>query len=160
MHNITYFLQHLPNAPGVYQMLGEKGKILYVGKASDLKKRISSYFRSSHQDRKTISLLQHVQDIDITVTHTENEAILLECNLIKKHKPRYNVLLREDKSYPYIVITQAHPYPRIDLYRGSKKRQPGLYFGPYPHVRAVRETIHLLQKIFQIRTCQDAFFTG
>ncbi|OGT45195.1 MAG: excinuclease ABC subunit C [Gammaproteobacteria bacterium RIFCSPHIGHO2_12_FULL_41_20] len=160
MFDIKSFLSNLPHAPGVYQMLGMEKKVLYVGKARDLRKRLTSYFSAKLKDVKTISLLKYVQDIDITVTHSENEAILLECNLIKKHKPRYNVLLRDDKSYPYIVITQAHPYPRIDLYRGSKKRQPGLYFGPYPHVSAVRETIHLLQKIFQIRTCQDAFFTG
>ncbi|OGT53283.1 MAG: excinuclease ABC subunit C [Gammaproteobacteria bacterium RIFCSPHIGHO2_12_FULL_42_13] len=158
MINIKSFLSNLPHAPGVYQMLDEGKKVIYVGKARDLKKRLASYFSSKPKDIKTTSLLDHVQDIDITVTHSENEALLLECNLIKKHKPRYNVLLRDDKSYPYIIITKD-AYPRIDLYRGPRK--PGeLYFGPYPNTTAARETIHLLQKLFQLRTCQNSFFAG
>ncbi len=157
MRNIKTFLANLSHHPGVYQMLGEKGEVLYVGKAKDLKKRISSYFSSRARDPKTLSLVQNIKDIDITVTHTENEAVLLECNLIKKHRPRYNVLLRDDKSYPYILITNEHPYPRIDLYRGQRRKN-ALYFGPYPSAHAVRETISLLQKIFRIRTCRDSYF--
>ena len=147
MQNIKYFLAHLPHHPGIYQMRGKKDEILYVGKAKDLKKRIASYFSRQQKDLKTLTLMKGVIDIDITVTHSENEAVLLECNLIKKHRPRYNVLLRDDKSYPYIVITHHPSYPRIDLYRGQRKKN-GFYFGPYPSSLAARETISLLQKLF------------
>lgn len=157
MQNIKAFLANLSHYPGVYQMLGEKGEVLYVGKAKDLKKRISSYFSSKSKDAKTLSLIEQIKDINFIVTHNESEAVLLECNLIKKHHPRYNVLLRDDKSYPYILITQLHAYPRIDIYRGPRKKN-GLYFGPYSSVMAVRETISLLQKIFGIRTCRDHYF--
>lgn len=159
MKNIKQFLSNLSHHPGVYQMLGEKGEILYVGKAKDLKNRVSSYFSSRSKDPKTLSLVKQIKDIEITITHTESEAVLLECNLIKKHHPRYNVILRDDKSYPYILITTQHRYPRIDLYRGQRKKV-GRYFGPYPSAFAVRETISLLQKLFRIRTCTDSFFAA
>lgn len=157
MHNIKTFLLNLSNHPGVYQMLGEKGDVLYVGKAKNLKKRITSYFNGRSKDQKTLSLIKHIKDIDITVTNSENEAVLLECNLIKKHRPRYNVLLRDDKSYPYIFINNKQDYPSVDLYRGPRKKN-GLYFGPYPSAFAVRETISLLQKLFGIRSCHDSYF--
>ncbi len=112
-------------------MLGEKGEVLYVGKARNLKKRVSSYFKATQKDIKTIALMKHVKDIDITVTRNESEALLLEYNLIKKHKPRYNVLFRDDKSYPYILITNENPYPRIDFYRGQRKKS-GLFLGLIP----------------------------
>lgn len=156
MRDIKTILASLTNHPGVYQMLGEDGTVLYVGKAKDLKKRVSSYFSSKVKDPKTQLLVKHINDIHVTITHTENEAYLLECNLIKKLKPRYNVLLRDDKSYPYILISD-HPFPRIDIYRGQRKKQ-GKFFGPYPSSLAVRETINLLQKLFQIRTCRDSYF--
>lgn len=156
MQNIKQFLANLSQYPGVYQMLGEKGEVLYVGKAKNLKKRVSSYFSNQVKDTKTTSLVQQIKDIDFTVTNSENEAVLLEANLIKKHQPRYNILLRDDKSYPYIFISQ-HPSPRIDIYRGPRKKN-GLYFGPYPHGAAVRETISLLQKLFLLRTCRDTYF--
>lgn len=140
-------------------MLGEEDNILYIGKARNLKKRVTSYFSRTQKDTKTAALLQHVHNIELIVTHSENEALLLESNLIKKHKPHYNVLFRDDKSYPYILITTDHPYPRIDFYRGQKKNQ-GRYFGPYPNSTAVRETINLIQKIFQLRTCTDSFFSA
>src|SRR5580658_3777808 len=159
MRDIKTFLANLSHHPGVYQMLGENGEVLYIGKAKDLKKRISSYFSNQVKDPKTQSLVKHIKDIDFTVTHTENEAVLLECNLIKKHRPRYNVLLRDDKSYPYILITHTHPFPRIDLYRGPRKKN-ARYFGPYPSSLAVREAISLLQKIFRIRTCRDSYFNA
>jgi len=158
MQNIKHFLMNLSQHPGVYQMLGEKGEVLYVGKAKNLKKRVSSYFSKSAKDPKTLSLVEQIKDINITVTHTETEAVLLECNLIKKYRPRYNILMRDDKSYPYIFIS-LHPYPRIDIYRGLRKKN-GLYFGPYPDSSAVRETISLLQKIFLIRTCRDTYFAA
>ena len=157
MRNIKACLARLSHHPGVYQMLGRQGEVLYVGKAKNLKKRISTYFVNRAKDPKTRSLIKQIKDINITITQSENEAILLECNLIKKYRPRYNILLRDDKSYPYIVITQDHLYPRIDLYRGTRKKN-GLYFGPYANSFAVRETIHLLQKLFRIRTCRDHYF--
>lgn len=157
MPNIKDFLKSLTTQPGVYQMLGEGGKILYVGKARNLKKRVTSYFSNQVKDNKTIALMGHVQDITITITHTENEALLLECNLIKKHKPHYNVLFRDDKSFPYILITQEKPYPSIDLYRGHKKTSDK-YFGPYPNVYAVRETIYLIQKLFGLRMSNDKYY--
>lgn len=154
---IKNIIANLSHHSGVYQMIGEKGEILYVGKAKNLQKRVASYFNKRVTDLKTLSLVKHITDIDVTVTQSENEAVLLECNLIKKHRPRYNVLLRDDKSYPYILLTNQHPYPRIDIYRGQRKKN-GLYFGPYPSAFAVRETISLLQKIFRLRTCIDSFF--
>lgn len=156
MRDIKTILASLSNHPGVYQMLGEDGVVLYVGKAKDLKKRVSSYFSSKMKDPKTQLLVKHIKNIHVTITHTENDAYLLECNLIKKLKPRYNVLLRDDKSYPYILISD-HLFPRIDIYRGQRKKQ-GRYFGPYPSSLAVRETINLLQKLFQLRTCRDSYF--
>lgn len=157
IQNLKNFLANLPHNPGVYQMLDSAGKILYVGKARDLKKRIASYFVGNNKDIKTSTLVKLISDVEITVTHNEIEAVLLECNLIKKHHPRYNVLLRDDKSYPYILITTEHPFPRIDLYRGKRKKK-ATYFGPYPSAYAVRETISVLQKIFKLRTCSDSFF--
>ncbi|MFZ3068046.1 MAG: excinuclease ABC subunit UvrC, partial [Gammaproteobacteria bacterium] len=158
MQDIKSFLDNLPHYPGVYQMLGTSGEVLYIGKAKNLKKRVSSYFAGA-KDLKTQTLVQQIKDIDITVTNTENEAVLLECNLIKKYMPPYNILLRDDKSYPYIVITNLHDYPRIDLYRGLRKKD-ALYFGPYPNVGAVRETINLMQKLFGIRTCSNTYFAA
>lgn len=158
MQDIKSFLTNLPHYPGVYQMLGVNGDVLYIGKAKNLKKRISSYFAGA-KDLKTQTLVQQIKDIDITVTHTESEAVLLECNLIKKYMPPYNILLRDDKSYPYIMITNLHDYPRIDLYRGLRKKD-ALYFGPYPNVGAVRETINLMQKLFGIRTCGNSYFAA
>lgn len=156
MFNIKDFLKTLTTQPGVYQMLGEGGKILYVGKARNIKKRVTSYFSRQVKDNKTIALMKHVHDINITITHTENEALLLECNLIKKHKPHYNVLFRDDKSFPYILITQEKPYPSIDFYRGNKKTSEK-YFGPYPSAYAVRETIYLIQKLFGLRISNDKY---
>lgn len=159
MRDIKTFLANLSHHPGVYQMLGEDGIVLYVGKARDLKKRVASYFNKQAKDAKTAVLVKRIKDIDVTVTHNENEAVILECNLIKKHQPRYNVLLRDDKSYPYILITTQHPYPRIDFYRGTRRKN-GRYFGPYPSAANVRETINLLQKLFQLRTCSDKYYDG
>jgi len=159
MQNVKSFLNNLTHQPGVYQMLNGKGEVIYVGKARDLKKRLTSYFANRQKDVKTTALMKHVENVDITVTNNENEALLLEWNLIKKHKPHYNVLFRDDKSYPYILITDEHPYPRIDFYRGSRNRR-GIFFGPFPNVTAVRETIQLIQRIFLLRTCNDHFFTS
>jgi excinuclease ABC subunit C len=159
MIDIKSFLSNATNHSGVYQMLGNDGEILYVGKAKNLKKRLSSYFSGTAKDSKTLAMVSHIVDIGITVTRSENEALILESNLIKKHRPRYNILFRDDKSYPYIHITDEEPYPRIDFYRGPRKKD-GLYFGPFPSAQAVRETIHLIQKVFKLRTCQDNFFAS
>ena len=151
------FLKTVTGKPGIYRMYNAEGKVLYVGKARNLKKRLQSYFRNSGLSAKTALMMSQVANIDVTVTHTESEALLLENNLIKKHRPRYNVLLRDDKSYPYIYVSDKDKYPRIDLHRGARKK-PGRYLGPYPNAGAVRETISLLQKTFRIRQCQDSYF--
>lgn len=150
------FLKSLTRAPGVYRMLDEGGKIIYVGKAANLHSRVSSYFRTG-QPPKTRALMNHMHAIEVTVTHTEAEALLLENNLIKRYRPRYNVLLRDDKSYPYIRLELSHRYPRLSFYRG-KPRGKDRFFGPYPSAGAARETLHYLQKLFQLRQCTDSFF--
>ena len=138
------FLNTVTTRPGVYQMLNADGQVLYVGKAKNCQNRLRSYFQKN-LSVKTERLMAQVDDIKITVTATENEALLLECNLIKKYRPRYNVLMRDDKSYPYIYLS-ADDYPRLDFYRGNKT-QKGRYFGPYPSTVAVREALNLLQKL-------------
>jgi excinuclease ABC subunit C len=151
------FLKTLTSRPGVYRMLDDDGKILYVGKARNLKKRVSSYFLRSAQTPKTRALVARIRGIEVTVTNTEGEALLLENNLIKAHRPRYNVLLRDDKSYPYIYVSSEDEFPRLTFHRGAR-RGKGRYFGPYPNAGAVRETLNLLQKLFQVRQCEDSFF--
>ena len=153
------FLRHLTPRPGVYRMLDAAGEILYVGKARNLKKRVSSYYRKTGLSPKTAALMAQVAQIEVTVTHTESEALILENTLIKEHQPRYNILLRDDKSYPYIYISTDQAYPRITLHRGARKGQ-GRYFGPYPNANAVRESLHLLQKVFRVRQCEDSFFSN
>lgn len=150
------FLKTLTTLPGVYRMLDECGQVLYVGKARNLRQRVSSYFRENHASAKTRSLVTHIHAIEVTITHTETEALLLESTLIKEHQPRYNILLRDDKGYPYIHISEGD-FPRLSLYRGAK-RAMGRYFGPYPNANAVRDTLNLLQKIFRLRQCEDVFF--
>lgn len=149
-------LKSLSGAPGVYRMLGAKGEVLYVGKAQNLRKRVSSYFTRSAQNVRIRSMLSHVVSIEVSITHTENEALLLENNLIKSLKPRYNILLRDDKSYPYIFLS-AGPFPRLAFHRGARNDK-GRYFGPYPSSTSVRESLNLLQKVFPIRQCDDSFF--
>ena len=151
------FLANLTHHPGVYRMRDAKGKIIYVGKARDLKKRVSSYFQKHHSDIKTVSMLTHVADVEVTVTNTEAEALLLEYNLIKRHRPRFNVVLRDDKSYPWIYVATDKPFPRLQFHRGARKGK-GRYFGPYPNAGAVRRTINELQKLFLLRNCRDSFF--
>ncbi len=151
------FLKSLTHRPGVYCMLNAKHKVLYVGKARDLKKRVSSYFQRTRRAPKTMALMELVAKVDVTVTNTEAEALILEYNLIKRHKPRFNVILRDDKSYPYIYVSTEHRFPRLRFYRGPRKRK-GRYFGPYPSSGAVRRTLNELQKLFLIRNCEDSFF--
>lgn len=151
------FLSTLPRRPGVYRMIADDDSVLYVGKARSLKARVTSYFRASGLSTKTIALVARIHHIDVTVTSSETEALLLEQSLIKAERPPYNVVLRDDKSYPFIYLTADEDYPRLAFHRGGKKRQ-GRYFGPYPSAGAVRESLNLLQKLFQIRQCDDAFF--
>jgi len=158
MFDSKSFLKKLTTRPGVYQMFDKQGKIIYVGKAKNLKKRVSSYFKKNQNNPKTHLLVQQIAEIDIIVTNTENEALILEHNLIKQYHPKYNISLRDDKSYPYILISND-PFPRIDYYRGIKKDK-GRYFGPYPNASSVHETINLIQKVFNIRQCQNSFFSA
>ena len=150
------FLPSLTRRPGVYRMLDSEGDVLYVGKARNLRSRVTSYFRASGLTTKTIALMNKVDDIQVTVTASETEALLLEQSLIKADRPIYNVLFRDDKSYPYICLTE-HTFPRLALHRGTKQ-QVGRYFGPYPSAGAVRESIQVLQKLFQLRSCEDGFY--
>lgn len=153
------FVRSLTHRPGVYAMLNAAGKVIYVGKARDLRKRVGSYFQREHADAKTAAMLRHVAGVDVTVTNSEGEALILEYNLIKRHKPRFNVVLRDDKSYPYIHVALDHPYPRIEFHRGARTGK-GRYFGPYPNAGSVRRTVNELQKLFLIRSCQDSYFSN
>ena len=150
------FLKTLTSRPGVYRMLDDHGDVIYVGKARNLKRRVSSYFQRSDASPKTRAMVAQVRGIEVTLTRTEGEALLLENNLIKAIKPRYNVLLRDDKSYPYIHLSD-HPFPRLSFHRG-KRRKKGRYFGPFPSAGAVRDSLSLLQKVFRIRNCENSYF--
>ena len=156
---VETFLKSLTHRPGVYRMLDEKHRVIYVGKARDLKKRVSSYFTRAQQAPKTAAMMEKVARVEVTVANTEAEALILEYSLIKRHKPRFNVLLRDDKSYPYIYASTDQPFPRLKFHRGAR-RGKGRYFGPYPSTRAVRQTINELQKLFLIRNCEDSFFNN
>lgn len=151
------FLAPLTERPGVYQMYDSEGVVIYVGKAKNLKRRVASYFRSSGLAPKTVALVSKIAAMEVTVTETETEALLLENNLIKQHQPNYNVLLRDDKSYPYIFLSDRDATPRLALHRGPK-RLKGTYFGPFPSKYAVRESLSFLQKVFKVRQCDDSFF--
>ncbi len=150
------FVAALTSRPGVYRMLDAGGRVLYVGKARDLKRRVASYFSRS-LNRRIQVMVSQIHGIEVTVTHTEAEALLLENNLIKSLKPRYNVLLRDDKSYPYIYLSVDHEFPRLTWQRGTRNNK-GRYFGPYPNAGAMRETLRLLQKLFPVRQCEDSFY--
>ncbi|AWL11732.1 UvrABC system protein [Saliniradius amylolyticus] len=154
--NHKAFLKHLTEQPGVYRMYNAAGEVIYVGKAKNLKRRVASYFRTNVGSVKTESLVKQIADMDVTVTHSEAEAFILENNYIKKYKPRYNILLRDDKSYPYIVLTD-HQHPRLTMHRGSRKLK-GEYFGPYPSAWSVRESLRTMQKLFPVRQCQDSYY--
>ena len=151
------FLKSLTQRPGIYQMLDGEGQVLYVGKAKNLKKRVTSYFRKTGLTAKTAALVKRIVQVDVTVTETETEALILEHNLIKQYRPPFNILMRDDKSYPYIFLSDKDRWPRLALHRGPKKAK-GTYFGPFPSVHAVRNSMSFLQKTFKVRQCEDVFF--
>ncbi len=153
------YVASLPRRPGVYRMYGADGALLYVGKAKHLKDRVGTYFSPGNLAPKVQALVQQIAAIEVTVTHSETEALLLEYNLIKEHKPRFNVVLRDDKSFPYIQLATDHEYPRLAFHRGPRNRS-GRYFGPFPNAGAVRETLQGLQRLFLIRNCRDTFFAN
>jgi excinuclease ABC subunit C len=161
------YVPNLPRRPGVYRMYGaprdagtgpeKSAELLYVGKARNLRDRVGNYFLASNVDPKVQALVANIARIEVTLTNSETEALLLEYNLIKEHKPRYNIVLRDDKSFPYIYLPAGHEYPRLVFYRGPRNL-PGRYFGPFPGAGAVKETLQSVQKIFRIRNCRDTFF--
>jgi excinuclease ABC subunit C len=161
------YIPNLPRRPGVYRMYGapdeerassgKGGELLYVGKARSLRDRVGNYFLASNVDPKVQALVANIARIEVTITNSETEALLLEYNLIKEHKPRYNIVLRDDKSFPYVYLPAGHEYPRLVFYRGARNL-PGRYFGPFPSAGAVKETLQSVQKIFRIRNCRDSFF--
>lgn len=151
------FLANLTQAPGIYRMLDARGDTLYVGKAKRLKARLASYFRGT-LNAKTQAMVSRIADIQVTVTRSEIEALLLEQTLIKELRPAYNILLRDDKSYPFVFVTDRHPYPALEYKRARKRHDDGRYLGPYPSSGAVRESLSLMQKIFRIRNCEDSVF--
>lgn len=157
--DVKAFLKNLTTRPGIYKMFNDQAEIIYIGKAKNLKNRVSSYFKSNNASTKQQAMVAKIANIEVTVTHTESEALLLECQQIKQHKPRYNILLRDDKSFPYVFISTHQDFPQITIHRGAKNKK-GRYFGPYPSAGAVRESLKLLQKLFPVRQCEDAVYNN
>jgi len=156
--DVDAFLKQLTQRPGVYRMLNKKGVIIYVGKAKNLKRRVSSYFKKKHDEIKTASMVSQIAKVEVTVTDTESEAFILENTLIKRHKPKYNILFRDDKSYPYIYVSTGKAFPSLSYHRGAKRRV-GEYFGPFPNASAVHQTLQALQKVFPVRQCAESVFS-
>jgi excinuclease ABC subunit C len=155
--DVEAFLKQLTQRPGVYRMLNAHGTIIYVGKAKNLKKRVSSYFKKTHGEIKTAAMVAQIAKVEVTVTDSESEAFILENTLIKRHKPKYNILFRDDKSYPYIYVSTDKTFPALSYHRGAKRRK-GAYFGPFPNASAVHQTLQALQKTFQVRQCAESVF--
>src|SRR3984957_2039828 len=153
------YIAALPKRPGVYRMYAADQELLYVGKARSLKDRVGHYFQASNVDPRVQALVAQLGSIEVTVTDFATEALLLEYNLIKAHKPRFNIVLKDDKSFPYIHLYVGHDFPRLAFYRGSRSA-PGRYFGPFPNAGAVRDSLNQLQKLFRIRNCRDSFFAN
>jgi excinuclease ABC subunit C len=154
--DLKSLVSNFPSLPGVYRMINSSQEVIYIGKAKNLKKRVTSYLSRTHESPRTKIMVGNIDHIEITITNTEAEALILENNLIKKFMPRYNVIFRDDKSYPYLAVT-GDQYPRIKFHRGIQ-RNDSQYFGPFPNTNAVRESIHLLQKVFMLRTCENSIF--
>ena len=149
----------LTRRPGVYQMQDGAGKVIYIGKAANLRNRVRSYFRGSALNARSLAMLNKVAGIEVTVTDSETEALLLEQSLIKRHRPTYNIQLRDDKSYPYILLTEHQDFPRLAFYRGSR-RGKGVFYGPYPSAHSTRDSLNVLQKVFQVRQCEDSYYSN
>ncbi len=152
------FAARLPTRPGVYLMRDESGEPLYVGKARNLRKRVASYFDARPKIERIMRMVARIRQIEVSLTRTEGEALLLENEWIKALRPRYNILLRDDKSYPWIALSTDHPFPRVAFHRGARDSGKR-YFGPYPSAGSVRESINLIQKLFRIRNCEDSYFS-
>ncbi|MDE2220167.1 MAG: excinuclease ABC subunit UvrC [Gammaproteobacteria bacterium] len=151
------FVASLPFRPGVYRMYDQAGELIYVGKAARLRDRVGSYFSARPQSPKVAAMLKRVARVEVTVVGSETDALLLECNLIKAHRPRYNVILRDDKSFPFLLCPQDHEFPRLQFWRGLR-RAAGRLFGPFPNAQVVKQVLHQLQKVFRIRNCRDGFY--
>lgn len=156
---IQQILSHMSILPGIYKMLGAEGELLYVGKAKNLKNRVASYFLKNIEHPKTRALVARIVDIETIVVRSETEALLLEQNLIKQHKPPYNIMLRDDKSYIYIFLSADKPYPRLASGRGKGRHQAGRFFGPYPSAASAHDTLLMLQKLFMLRQCDNHYFS-
>ena len=148
--------RRLSTGPGVYVMRAEQGDVLYVGKAGNLRKRVASYFDARPKVDRIMRMVSRIRSIETSLTRSEGEALLLENEWIKSFRPRYNILLRDDKSYPWVMMTMDHQFPRIAFHRGARNKGPE-FFGPYPSAGSVRESINLIQKIFQVRNCEDSY---
>ena len=157
--DISHSLKNITSNPGVYKMYDSNNKIIYVGKAKNLKKRVSSYFSSKNHSTRIKRMISLINKLDFTITNSEADALLLENIQIKKHRPRFNILLRDDKSYPYIYVDTQHSFPRLSFYRGKIKKD-GKFFGPYSNVYSVRDALNTLQKLFKVRQCSDSFFNN
>jgi excinuclease ABC subunit C len=158
--HLKSFLKNLTNDPGIYRMIDKSGNVLYVGKAANLQKRVSSYFNKQKISTKLQSLVSQIVSIEVNITRSETEALLLESSLIKSLRPKYNVLMRDDKSYPFIYVASVHKFPNIEVIRCKKQPNNHDYYGPYPSVTAVRETMNMIQKVFKIRNCSDSYFNA